>query len=77
MPRKARIDALGALHHFIVRGIERRKIFYDNTDRDNFLESIPKERDIMWLHMPNEIWYVFSLETSSFLHQNFQTRHSE
>ena len=47
MPRKARIDALGALHHFIVRGIERRKIFYDNTDRDNFLESIPKERDIM------------------------------
>ena len=27
MPRKARIDALGALHHIIVRGIERRKIF--------------------------------------------------
>jgi len=28
MPRKARIDAPGALHHIIVRGIERRKIFY-------------------------------------------------
>ena len=27
MPRKARIDAAGALHHIIVRGIERRKIF--------------------------------------------------
>jgi len=27
MPRKARIDAPGALHHIIVRGIERRKIF--------------------------------------------------
>nr|CBX29705.1 unknown protein [uncultured Desulfobacterium sp.] len=28
MPRKARIDAAGALHHIIVRGIERRKIFW-------------------------------------------------
>ena len=27
MPRRARIDAPGALHHIIVRGIERRKIF--------------------------------------------------
>ena len=37
MPRKARIDAPGALHHIIVRGIERRKIFYDDRDRDDFL----------------------------------------
>lgn len=40
MPRKARIDAPGALHHIIVRGIERRKIFYDDEDRDNFLERL-------------------------------------
>jgi len=40
MPRKARIDAPGALHHIIVRGIERRKIFYDNSDRENFLERL-------------------------------------
>jgi REP element-mobilizing transposase RayT len=40
MPRKARIDAPGALHHIIVRGIERRKIFYNNRDRDNFLERL-------------------------------------
>lgn len=40
MPRKARIDAAGALHHIIVRGIERRKIFYDNGDRDHFLERL-------------------------------------
>lgn len=33
MPRKARIDAPGALHHVIFRGIERRKIFRDNKDR--------------------------------------------
>ncbi|MBN1472759.1 MAG: hypothetical protein JW925_13345, partial [Syntrophaceae bacterium] len=36
MPRKSRIDAPGALHHIIVRGIERRKIFFDNADRNNF-----------------------------------------
>ena len=40
MPRKARIDAPGALHHIIVRGIERRKIFYDDNDRDNFLDRL-------------------------------------
>ena len=40
MPRKARIDAPGALHHIIVRGIERLKIFYDNDDRDNFLQRL-------------------------------------
>ena len=40
MPRKARIDAPGALHHIIVRGIERRKIFYDDGDRDNFLQRL-------------------------------------
>ena len=40
MPRKARIDAPGALHHIIGRGIERRKIFYEDRDRDNFLERL-------------------------------------
>jgi len=40
MPRKARIDAAGALHHIIVRGIERRKIFRKDEDRGNFLERL-------------------------------------
>ena len=40
MPRQARIDAPGALHHIICRGIERRKIFNDDADRDNFLERL-------------------------------------
>jgi len=40
MPRKARIDAPGALHHIICRGIERRKIFDDDADRHNFLERL-------------------------------------
>ncbi|MFX0197589.1 MAG: transposase, partial [Candidatus Hodarchaeota archaeon] len=40
MPRKARIDAPGALHHIIARRIERKKIFGDNTDRGNFLDRL-------------------------------------
>jgi len=37
MPRQARIDIPGALHHIIGRGIERRKIFQDDTDREDFV----------------------------------------
>jgi putative transposase len=37
MPRNARIDAAGALHHIICRGIEQRKIFWADFDRDDFL----------------------------------------
>jgi len=40
MPRKARIDAPGALHHIIVRGIGRRKIFNGDSDRDFFVERL-------------------------------------
>jgi putative transposase len=38
MPRQSRIDAPGALHHIIIRGIERRVIFRNNSDRDAFLD---------------------------------------
>ena len=40
MPRLARLDAPGVLHHVIIRGIERRKIFNENQDRDNFLDRL-------------------------------------
>jgi putative transposase len=40
MPRKARIDAPGAVHHIIVRGIERRRIFRDELDRERFLVKL-------------------------------------
>ncbi|MEJ2276527.1 MAG: transposase [Candidatus Lokiarchaeota archaeon] len=40
MPRKSRIDAPGALHHIIARGINRKEIFKDDNDRDNFLERL-------------------------------------
>jgi REP element-mobilizing transposase RayT len=40
MPRLGRLDAPGALHHIIIRGIERRKIFRDDRDRENFLDRL-------------------------------------
>ena len=40
MPRQARIDAPGALQHIIVRGIERKRIFSDDQDRDNFVDRL-------------------------------------
>ncbi len=42
MPRKSRIDAVGALHHVIARGIDRSKIFQDPTDKGNFIEHLEK-----------------------------------
>ena len=33
MPRKARLDAPGTLHHVIIRGIERRDIVDDDKYR--------------------------------------------
>ena len=59
MPRKARLDAPGALHHIIVRGIERRKIFRDDTDRDDLLKRLggilrhSQTRCFAWSLMPN------------------------
>ena len=42
MPRKARIDAPGALRHIIIRGIERKAILKDNLDRANFMERLDR-----------------------------------
>ncbi|MBP1776629.1 MAG: transposase of ISPca5, Tnp [candidate division NC10 bacterium] len=33
MPRQARLDAAGALHHVICRGIERQAIVRDDVER--------------------------------------------
>ena len=37
MPRQARLDAPGLVHHVMARGIEDQKIFRDDNDRENFL----------------------------------------
>ncbi len=40
MPRGARLDAPGTLHHVIVRGIEKRRIVNDVADRKNFVKRL-------------------------------------
>jgi putative transposase len=42
MPRQARIDAPGALHHIIARGIENRPIFENDADRDDFVARLSR-----------------------------------
>ena len=54
MPRRARIDAPGALHHVIARGMERREIFRDDADRRGFLERI--ERVLLETRTPCYAW---------------------
>ena len=46
MLRKSRIDAPGAMHHIIARGIERCKIFRDDADCNNFLDRLSLGRII-------------------------------
>jgi len=40
MPRQARLDAPGTLHHVIIRGIEKRKIVDDKKDQNIFVERM-------------------------------------
>ncbi len=40
MPRQARLDAAGTLHHVILRGIEKRPIFKDDRDRKVFVNRL-------------------------------------
>jgi putative transposase len=40
MPRLARLDAPGVLHHIMIRGIERRNIFRVKKDREDFLKRL-------------------------------------
>jgi REP element-mobilizing transposase RayT len=42
MPRRARLDAPGTLHHVIVRGIEKRRIVRDVADRKDFIKRLAK-----------------------------------
>jgi putative transposase len=61
MPRKTRIDAPGALHHIILKGIERKPIFKDDRDYRNFLGRLGKVLTetstpcYAWALMPNHV----------------------
>jgi putative transposase len=40
MPRRARLDAPGTLHHVIVRGIEKRQIVDAYGDCEDFVQCL-------------------------------------
>jgi len=65
MPRLARLDAQGVLHHIIIRGIERRKIFRNDEDKDNFIDRLsnllPQTQTACyaWALMSNHAHFLF------------------
>jgi putative transposase len=70
MPRQSRIDAPGALHHIINRGIERKKIFRDEEDYQNFVNRLSK-----LIEATGTTCYAWSLMPNHF-HLLLQTGHN-
>ena len=74
MPRLARLDAPGVLHHVIIRGIERRGIFRDDFDRENFLERlsilVPETQTICyaWVFMSNHAHFLLRSGSGGIAH---------
>jgi putative transposase len=40
MPRQARLDMPGALHHIMVRGINKKAVFSDKEDKEQLLQRL-------------------------------------
>lgn len=65
MPRQARLDVPGALHHIMVRGINKSVIFQDDQDRIRFLERLGKTVNdgkcsvYAWVLMNNHVHILF------------------
>ena len=65
MPRLARLDAPGILHHIMIRGIERRKIFRNDKDREDILGRLSillpetKTTCYAWSLMSNHAHFLF------------------
>jgi putative transposase len=65
MPRQARLDAPGALHHIMVRGIDKTDIFADDLDKIGFLERLGENITegkcsiYAWVLMDNHVHLLF------------------
>jgi putative transposase len=65
MPRQARLDIPGALHHVMVRGINKSAIFQDDQDKAKFLERLGqtvtegKCSVYAWVLMGNHVHILF------------------
>ena len=71
MPRQAGIDAPGALQHIIIRGIERRSIFNNDTDRDDFIDRLgnllqeTETASYAWAFMTHHVHLLLRTGTTS------------
>jgi REP element-mobilizing transposase RayT len=86
MPRQARLDAPGALHHVMIRGIERSPIFKDDQDRQDFISRTGMvaqgtgTKILAWALMNNHVHLLFFKiggrnpqdSTASWLSDNFK-----
>lgn len=65
MHRQCRLDAPGGLHHIMIRGIERRKIFINDKDREDMLDRLakllPETQTVCyaWAFIPNHAHFLF------------------
>lgn len=65
MPRQARLDIPGALHHIMVRGINKANIFKDDEDKTRFLERLGQNVTegkctvYAWVLMSNHVHILF------------------
>lgn len=65
MPRQARLDIPGALHHIMVRGINKSPIFKDDEDKSRFLERLGQIVSkgncsiYAWVLMDNHVHILF------------------
>ena len=65
MPRLARLYAPGVIHHVMIRGIERRKIFRNNKDRNDMMgrlaDLLPATNTICyaWAFLSNHAHFLF------------------
>lgn len=71
MPRLARLDAPGVIHHVIIRGIDRKKIFRDNRDRNDMIDRLSDLLPVTntacyaWAFLPNHAHFLFRSGDSS------------
>jgi len=71
MPRQSRIDAPGALHHIIARGIDRKRIFIDSVDSDDFLNRLgniltqTQTACFSWALIPNHFHLLLKTGTTA------------
>ena len=83
MLRKSRIDAPGALHHIIVRGIDRQKIFENDEDRDHFLSRLgiilteTKTDCYAWALIPNHFHLLLRMASAQLFVELYGGRHGE